>query len=87
VHDTYNGAVAGVAQPPSGEAAGDPDEAFLTSRAAARHDEPMPLRRTAQPLEPQMRLAASSTFCDLATFLMLDNRQDFPDQAFGVRRT
>jgi alkaline phosphatase D len=55
----------------------DPAAAFLQRRAAAyqAYYEHMPLRRTARPVGPAMRLYTSSTFGDLATFLTLDNRQ------------
>jgi alkaline phosphatase D len=46
--------------------------------------EHMPLRRTARPVGPEMRLHTSSSFGELATFLMLDNRQYRSDQACGV---
>jgi alkaline phosphatase D len=54
-------------------------------RAAAyqAYYEHMPLRRTARPVGPEMRLYTSASFGDLATFLMLDNRQYRSDQACG----
>jgi alkaline phosphatase D len=65
---------------------GDPTDAFLRRRAAAyqAYYEHMPLRLAARPLGPDMRLYTSSTFGDLATFLMLDNRQYRSDQACGT---
>ena len=61
----------------------DPEAAFLERRAAAyrAYYEHMPLRRTARPLGPDMRLYTTLGFGDLATFLMLDDRQYRSDQA------
>ena len=60
-----------------------PVEAFLRRRAAAyqAYYEHMPLRPTARPIGPDMSLYTSSTFGDLASFMMLDNRQYRSDQA------
>jgi alkaline phosphatase D len=60
-----------------------PVDAFLRRRAAAyqAYYEHMPLRRTARPIGPDMRLHTSSSFGDLATFLTLDNRQYRSNQA------
>jgi alkaline phosphatase D len=60
-----------------------PVEAFLKRRAAAyqAYYEHMPLRRTARPIGPDMTLYTSLTFGDLASFMMLDNRQYRSDQA------
>jgi alkaline phosphatase D len=65
---------------------GDPAEAFVRRRAAAyqAYYEHMPLRRTARPVGPDMRLYTSSSCGELATFLMLDNRQYRSDQACGT---
>jgi alkaline phosphatase D len=41
----------------------------------------MPLRRTALPVGPDMTLYTALTFGDLASFMMLDNRQYRSDQA------
>ena len=41
----------------------------------------MPLRPTARPIGPDMTLYTSLTFGDLASFMMLDNRQYRSDQA------
>lgn len=61
----------------------DPVESFLQRRAAAyqAYYEHMPLRRTARPVGPEMRLYTSSSFGDLAQFVTLDNRQYRSDQA------
>ena len=60
-----------------------PVEAFLRRRAAAyqAHYEHMPLRPTARPIGPEMTLYDTLTFGDLASFMMLDNRQYRSDQA------
>ena len=60
-----------------------PVEAFLKRRAAAyqAYYEHMPLRRTAQPIGPDMTLYTTLTFGDLASFMMLDNRQYRSDHA------
>ena len=65
---------------------GDPVEDFLRRRAAAyrAYYEHMPLRRTARPVGPEMRLHTSAGFGDLAHFILLDNRQHRSDQACGV---
>jgi hypothetical protein len=61
----------------------DQVEAFLRRRAAAyqAYYEHMPLRPTARPIGPDMTLYATLTFGDLASFMMLDNRQYRSDQA------
>ena len=60
-----------------------PVEAFLRRRAAAyqAYYEHMPLRPTARPIGPDMTLYTTLTFGDLASFMMLDNRQYRSDQA------
>ncbi|HEX8927778.1 MAG TPA: alkaline phosphatase D family protein, partial [Actinomycetota bacterium] len=65
---------------------GDPAEAFLRRRAAAyqAYYEHMPLRRTARPVGPDMRLYTSAAFGDLAHFVVLDGRQYRSDQPCGV---
>jgi alkaline phosphatase D len=54
-----------------------PAEAFLKRRAAAyqAYYEHMPLRQTARPIGPDMTLYTTLTFGDLASLMMLDNRQ------------
>jgi alkaline phosphatase D len=61
----------------------EPAEAFLLRRAAAyqAYYEHMPLRPTARPIGPDMTLYTTLTFGDLASFMMLDNRQYGSDQA------
>lgn len=68
---------------PAGSEQDDPVESFLQRRAAAyqAYYEHMPLRRTARPVGPEMRLYTSSSFGDLAHFMTLDNRQYRSDQA------
>jgi alkaline phosphatase D len=65
---------------------GDPAEEFLRRRAAAyqAYYEHMPLRRTARPVGPDMRLYTSAVFGDLAHFVVLDGRQYRSDQPCGV---
>ena len=60
-----------------------PVEDFLKRRAAAyqAYYEHMPLRPTARPIGPDMTLYTTLTFGDLASFMMLDNRQYRSDQA------
>ena len=60
-----------------------PVEAFLRRRAAAyqAYYEHMPLRPTARPIGPDMSLYGTLTFGDLASFVMLDDRQYRSDQA------
>jgi alkaline phosphatase D len=60
-----------------------PVEVFLRRRAAAyqAYYEHMPLRPTARPIGPDMTLYTIVTFGDLASFIMLDNRQYRSDQA------
>jgi phosphodiesterase/alkaline phosphatase D-like protein len=54
-----------------------PAEQFLRRRAAAyqAYYEHMPLRRSAQPVGPDMTLYTSLNFGDLASIAMLDDRQ------------
>jgi alkaline phosphatase D len=77
VENDYAGAQSG---------SGDPAESFLRRRAAAyqAYYEHMPLRRTARPVGPDMRLHTSATFGDLAHFVLLDTRQHRSDQACGA---
>jgi alkaline phosphatase D len=60
-----------------------PVEAFLQRRAAAyqAYYEHMPLRRTALPVGPNMTVYTALAFGDLASFMMLDNRQYRSDHA------
>jgi PhoD-like phosphatase len=60
-----------------------PVEEFLRRRAAAyqAYYEHMPLRPTARLIGPDMTLYTTLTFGDLASFMMLDNRQYRSDQA------
>jgi alkaline phosphatase D len=62
---------------------GEPAESFLERRTAAyrAYFEHMPLRAAARPQGAAMQLYRSLVFGDLATLLMLDNRQYRSDQA------
>jgi alkaline phosphatase D len=62
---------------------GEPAETFLRRRAAAyqAYYEHMPLRPTALPIGPEMSLYTTLTFGELASLMMLDNRQYRSDQA------
>jgi alkaline phosphatase D len=60
-----------------------PVEVFLKRRAAAyqAYYEHMPLRQSARPIGPDMTLYTTLTFGDLASLMMLDNRQYRSDHA------
>jgi alkaline phosphatase D len=64
---------------------GQPPEAFLLRRAAAyqAYYEFMPLRRSAMPRGPDIRLYRRLAFGDLVTMAALDTRQYRDDQACG----
>jgi alkaline phosphatase D len=66
----------------------DPPEAFLRRRAAAyqAYWEHMPLRPTAQPRGPALRLYQRLTWGDLVELSVLDNRQYRSDQVCGEGR-
>jgi alkaline phosphatase D len=67
----------------------DPPEEFLRRRAAAyqAHWEHMPLRPTAQPRGPAMRLYRRVTWGDLVEMSVLDTRQYRSDQPCGEGRS